>query len=190
VSHDKALAVPLGVTYVADPPHVPAEQEHAVLLARSTTVPTIGSHWILEMYDCPPEVIDDLEHVRVALREAVKAARATLLHEAAHAFEPQGVTALGLLAESHISVHTRPGAGYAAVDVYTCGACRPDRAVPVLARRLEAGHVETLAIERGLEGPRRMLVKTHASRSAAELASPVGSQTGPSLRAALGEAVP
>jgi S-adenosylmethionine decarboxylase len=154
VSHDKALAVPLGVTYVADPPHVPAEQEHAVLLARSTTVPTIGSHWILEMYDCPPEVIDDLEHVRVALREAVKAARATLLHEAAHAFEPQGVTALGLLAESHISVHTWPELGYAAADVFTCGEhATPKAACEHLAVALRAGRFELRHIERGLAAP-------------------------------------
>jgi S-adenosylmethionine decarboxylase len=150
---------------------------------------TRGRHLLLELTGCSAAALGDHELVRAALREAADAAGATVVSESLHA-SLHGVTAIVLLAESHISVHTRPGAGYAAVDVYTCGACRPDRAVPVLARRLEAGHVETLAIERGLEGPRRMLVKTHASRSAAELASPVGSQTGPSLRAALGEAVP
>ncbi len=102
------------------------------------------------MYDCPPEVIDDLEHVRVALREAAKAARSTLLHEAAHAFEPQGVTALGLLAESHISVHTWPELGYAAADVFTCGEhAEPRAACEHLARVLRAGRFELRTIERG-----------------------------------------
>jgi S-adenosylmethionine decarboxylase len=143
VSHDKALAVLQRVTYRADPPHVSQEP-----------VPTIGSHWILEMYDCPPAVIDDLEHVRVALREAVKAARSTLLHEAAHAFEPQGVTALGLLAESHISVHTWPELGYAAADVFTCGEhATPQAACEYLAAALQAGRFELRYIERGVAAP-------------------------------------
>lgn len=117
-------------------------------------MPTIGSHWILEMYDCPPEVIDDLEHVRQALRQAVKAARSTLLHEAAHAFEPQGVTALGLLAESHISVHTWPELGYAAADVFTCGEhATPREACEYLAVALQAGRYELRHIERGGAAP-------------------------------------
>jgi len=115
-------------------------------------VPTIGSHWILEMYDCPPAVIDDLEHVRQALREAAKAARSTLLYEVAHAFEPQGVTALGLLAESHISVHTWPELGYAAADVFTCGEqATPKAACEHLAAALQAGRFELRHLERGGE---------------------------------------
>lgn len=117
-------------------------------------MPTFGSHWILEMYDCPPEVIDDLEHVRLALREAAKAARSTLLHEAAHAFEPQGVTALGLLAESHISVHTWPELGYAAADVFTCGEhATPKAACEQLAAALRAGRFELRVIDRGISAP-------------------------------------
>jgi S-adenosylmethionine decarboxylase len=138
LSHGRErLAVPRGVTYRGDP-----------------TVPTIGSHWILEMYECPPAVIDDLEHVRGALREAAKAARSTLLHEAAHAFAPQGVTALGLLAESHISVHTWPELGYAAADVFTCGEhATPKAACEQLAAALKAGRWELRHIERGAAAP-------------------------------------
>ena len=36
-------------------------------------------------------------------------------------FEPQGVTAIALLAESHISIHTWPESRYSAVDIFTCG---------------------------------------------------------------------
>ncbi|MCB9717939.1 MAG: adenosylmethionine decarboxylase [Myxococcales bacterium] len=106
------------------------------------------------MYDCPAEVIDDLERVREAVREAARAARSTLLHEAAHSFQPQGVTALGLLAESHISVHTWPELGYAAADVFTCGEqARPREACECLARRLEAGRYEIQELERGAKAP-------------------------------------
>ena len=38
-----------------------------------------------------------------------------------HQFEPQGLTGIVLLAESHISIHTWPERGEAAIDVFTCG---------------------------------------------------------------------
>jgi len=118
-------------------------------------LPTIGSHFIAEMYDCPAEVIDDLEGVQAALLDAVRVAGATLLHLKAHRFQPQGVTALGLLAESHISVHTWPELGYAAADVFTCGAdAKPEAACELLARRLQAGRYELRRIERGMEAPK------------------------------------
>lgn len=38
-----------------------------------------------------------------------------------HQFEPYGLTGFILLAESHISIHTWPELGQAAIDVFTCG---------------------------------------------------------------------
>lgn len=119
-----------------------------------SAVTTIGSHCILEMYECPSDLLDDLEHVRAALRQAAKLSGSTLLGETAHRFEPQGVTALGLLAESHISVHTWPELGYAAADVFTCGTeCKPERACEYLVKALQAGRHELRHIERGMKGP-------------------------------------
>ena len=51
-----------------------------------------------------------------------------------------GVTGLALLAESHISIHTWPENGYAAVDVFTCGDhTMPEKACEVLCEELAAG---------------------------------------------------
>ncbi|MCP4248886.1 MAG: adenosylmethionine decarboxylase [bacterium] len=81
----------------------------------------IGSHCILELYGCPAELLDDEAFVSGALAGAVDQGMATLLHQVSHHFEPQGVTALALIAESHVAVHTWPEYGYAAIDVFTCG---------------------------------------------------------------------
>lgn len=106
------------------------------------------------MYDCPPAVIDDPEAVQSAMRDAARAAKATLLGEIAHRFTPQGVTALGLLAESHISVHTWPELGYAAADIFTCGErCLPEAACMLLVERLGAGRYELRRVERGVPSP-------------------------------------
>ena len=95
-------------------------------LATTPTLPrvgvtSIGSHCVLELYDSPTSLLDDPQAVLEALRKAAQAARATLLQTTHHQFSPHGITALALLAESHISVHTWPERGYAACDVFTCG---------------------------------------------------------------------
>ena len=82
---------------------------------------TIGTHCIVELYDCPRELLNDTAFVSKAMHLAVERGLASLLEEVSHQFHPQGVTALGLLEESHISIHTWPEYGYAAADVFTCG---------------------------------------------------------------------
>jgi S-adenosylmethionine decarboxylase len=99
----------------------------------------VGKHCILELYDCDPARLDDEAFLRTAITTAAKRAGATLLNLITHRFEPQGVTGLALLAESHISIHTWPESGYAAVDVFTCGDhTMPERACQVLGEQLGA----------------------------------------------------
>ena len=81
----------------------------------------IGTHFIADLYECPRDLLDDESFITKSLREAVDRGMATLLHQVSHHFEPQGVTALALIAESHVAVHTWPEYGYAAIDVFTCG---------------------------------------------------------------------
>ena len=99
----------------------------------------VGKHCILELYHCNPAKLDDEAVLRSIISTAVQRAGATLLHLITHHFEPQGVTGLALLAESHLSIHTWPESGYAAVDVFTCGDhTMPERACMVLREELEA----------------------------------------------------
>ncbi|MDP7993739.1 MAG: adenosylmethionine decarboxylase [Synechococcus sp. SP2 MAG] len=100
----------------------------------------VGKHCILELYDCDPSKLDDETFLRHTITTAAQRAGATLLNLITHRFEPQGVTGLALLAESHISIHTWPENGYAAVDVFTCGDhTMPEKACEVLCEELEAG---------------------------------------------------
>jgi S-adenosylmethionine decarboxylase len=113
------------------------------------TSDAIGKHCILELYDCNHERLDDEAFLRDTITDAAKRAGATLLHLVTHHFEPQGVTGLALLAESHISIHTWPESGYAAVDVFTCGDhTMPERACQVLIEALEAGNHKLTSFRR------------------------------------------
>lgn len=129
---------------------------------------TRGRHLLLELSGCGALCLNDRELVGAALREAARAAGATIVSESLHGFSPHGLTGILLLAESHISIHTWPEAGYAAVDLYTCGDCRPERSVEVIARRLGAQRVEVMWVDRGLplEGSEQQLaVRAHEVRT-------------------------
>ena len=109
-----------------------------------------GIHCILDLYDCPGEPLNDLVFVRNALREAVGQGMATLLGEVTHKFHPKGVTAVGLIAESHVAIHTWPEYGYAAVDVFTCGShARAEEACRYLLSAFRAGHHTMRKLPRG-----------------------------------------
>ena len=80
-----------------------------------------SKHFLLELYRCDYEKLNDESFLRCTLNNAAKLANATVLNLISNKFEPQGVTAIALLAESHISIHTWPESTYSAVDIFTCG---------------------------------------------------------------------
>tara|TARA_B100000424_G_scaffold239510_1_gene206317 strand:- start:119 stop:553 length:435 start_codon:yes stop_codon:yes gene_type:complete len=80
-----------------------------------------SKHLLLELYRCDFERLNDESFLRCSLNIAAKLAKATVLNLISNKFEPQGVTAIALLAESHISIHTWPESNYSAVDIFTCG---------------------------------------------------------------------
>ena len=92
-----------------------------------------GCHLIIDLWEA--KSLDDVDRIRHALIDAVKAAGATLLHIHLHRFTPYGgVSGVAVLAESHISVHTWPERGYAAFDIFMCGNAEPRRALAVLTK--------------------------------------------------------
>lgn len=108
-----------------------------------------GTHIIADLYGCSG--LDDLPLIDAALRDATDAIGATLIDLRLHPFGPgQGITGVALLAESHISIHSWPEHGYAAVDVFVCGsAADPAAAIRLLCHRLHAGRSEISYLQRG-----------------------------------------
>tara|TARA_Y100001938_G_scaffold121271_1_gene168759 strand:- start:2346 stop:2621 length:276 start_codon:yes stop_codon:yes gene_type:complete len=88
------------------------------------------------------------EHLKVAAQQSLS----TLLDVTSHKFDPQGVSAVALLAESHISIHTWPEKGIAVCDIFTCGESgAPNAAAEYLKTALKAGIMNSELIRRELD---------------------------------------
>jgi S-adenosylmethionine decarboxylase len=92
--------------------------------------------------------LDDERCLIDLLENAAVASGATVIQTISKKFEPQGVTVICLLSESHISIHTWPEEGKAAVDVYTCGDCNPKIGCDIIIQQLYATDHTLSYIER------------------------------------------
>lgn len=111
---------------------------------------TLGRHLLVEYVGCSFAALNDVDQIRDLMELAAKAAQMTIVASVFHPFVPQGVTGVVVLEESHLSIHTWPEIGYAAVDFYTCGGGDPAKAHEVLQAGLEARDFEMLEVDRGL----------------------------------------
>jgi S-adenosylmethionine decarboxylase len=85
----------------------------------------MGKHYLLNLYGCDFDQLNDLDFIIETLKKAAELCDATILNVVSHQFEPNGITAILLLAESHISFHSWPENKMAACDVYTCSKTDP-----------------------------------------------------------------
>ncbi len=112
---------------------------------------TIGFHYVVEAAGCNPEILADAKKLREVFLEAAKVGRMEVKMTHFFRFSPMGVSGMVVVAESHLSIHTWPEEGYAAIDVYTCGT-RPDpeAAVDYILDKIEAKYAHVSEIKRGI----------------------------------------
>ncbi len=105
----------------------------------------------MELRDCNPEILKDLGKVKDALVSAAKEARATIIDVSFHEFNPFGISGMVVIAESHLSIHTWPEYGYAAVDIFTCGdIIKPEVAANYLIDQFESKNPSIVEMKRGI----------------------------------------
>ncbi|MDY6908064.1 MAG: adenosylmethionine decarboxylase [Chloroflexota bacterium] len=111
----------------------------------------MSTHLLVELRDCEPGLLSDLEFLRSTLITAAREVGATVIGDTFYPFPPYGgVSGVVIIAESHLSIHTWPEHSYAAVDIFTCGnSLDPQRAVEIMVRELQARDHSVIELERG-----------------------------------------
>jgi S-adenosylmethionine decarboxylase len=124
----------------------------------------VGAHCIVDLWGA--NHLTDAKVLTTVLETASDAAGASLLKIFLHEFPSSGgITGVALLAESHMSIHTWPEKGYAAIDIFMCGNADPRRALDVLILQLKPTHTLVEHFVRGADRAIRPRVKNQkASR--------------------------
>jgi S-adenosylmethionine decarboxylase len=111
---------------------------------------TLGRHVIVDAWGIDASVLDDLVTLSREMYIAAEQCGATVVGCVHRKFEPHGVTIALLLSESHLTLHSYPEHGYAAIDCYTCGeTADPSVAVDYLLDVLRPTHYDIANIQRG-----------------------------------------
>jgi len=110
----------------------------------------LGRHILVEYYNCDLEILKDPTFIEREMNQAALAAEATVVESKFHHFSPWGVSGAILIAESHLTIHTWPEYGFAAVDFFTCGDLDPWESFAYLEKVLKAEFCESVEIPRGL----------------------------------------
>ncbi|MGB9728813.1 MAG: adenosylmethionine decarboxylase [Thermoprotei archaeon] len=112
---------------------------------------TVGRHLIAELFDCDKQILTNVNKIREIFIKAAKEAKMHVVTAHFHRFNPHGVSGMVIVAESHLSIHTWPEHGYAAVDIYVCGDdADPWNAYKVIVTELKARQVTALELKRGI----------------------------------------
>jgi S-adenosylmethionine decarboxylase proenzyme len=82
---------------------------------------SLGKHILVELYECDQKLLNNHAKIQDLFVSSAKMAKATVVTSEFHQFNPYGVSGAVIIAESHLTIHTWPEYGYAAVDVFTCG---------------------------------------------------------------------
>ncbi len=110
----------------------------------------LGNHILVEFYSCDADILNNVKFIEDSMVEATILSGATVVGSHFHTFNPHGVSGVVIIAESHLSIHTWPEYGYAAVDIFTCGeTIDAGKAFQHLKDSFKAGHTATIEMKRG-----------------------------------------
>lgn len=137
-----------GVVGAPDGPAIESEDDYFSI---RDGVRFAGMHVLVDMWGA--RHLDDEFAIRKALTRAAEACGATVLDSRFHRFtDSGGISGVLLLAESHISIHTWPERGFAAIDIFMCGKCDPKDALPVIRHGFGPRKFHVFEQRRGLLG--------------------------------------
>ena len=114
----------------------------------------LGRQMTVEFYDCQSATLTDAAKLEKLFLRAAELSGAHVVDSVFHSFQPQGVSGVVVISESHFAVHAWPEHDYAAVDLFTCGdGVDFDCAIKLLAEGMGSGHwIISSMVNRGIIG--------------------------------------
>jgi S-adenosylmethionine decarboxylase len=80
-----------------------------------------GKHLIIDIKNIKNEdIINDIDKLKTVMDSICEKYDFNILQKIEHQFDPQGISIIYLLSESHMTIHTFPEKKYIAFDLYTC----------------------------------------------------------------------
>lgn len=120
----------------------------------------LGRHILVEFFECCSNVLNNTKMIEDMMVDAAKRCGATVVTQNFHNFSPYGVSGVVIIAESHLTIHTWPELGYAAVDLFTCGeTCDPWIAYEVMKEGLCSTNASYTELKRGMVNPENEVLK-------------------------------
>jgi S-adenosylmethionine decarboxylase proenzyme len=123
---------------------------------------SVGKHIILDLYEVNNEILQSINTSTLYIfndfiEHILKTANIHLLSKNIHFFEfnhenkkiDGAFTALYLLSESHLSIHTWPEKNYIAIDIFTCGNCNVEYIAQRFIDYFEPKNKKLTLLERG-----------------------------------------
>jgi S-adenosylmethionine decarboxylase len=108
----------------------------------------MGNHLLLEIFNVQYDLLNTLEPLLEIMVRGIERAGMTILNTSTHCFDPQGLTVVFTLSESHVSLHSWPEKGCVAIDVYTCGEGKPKIVVKELITYFQSAEYQIREIDR------------------------------------------
>lgn len=109
-----------------------------------------GTHVIADITGIDPDVIRDEQVILSGMNAGLDRSGATLCGLQVKRFEPDGLTVVYVLSESHASVHTYPERSSLFFDAFTCGdSCKPKAFVEALVETLGNCEATIQVLNRG-----------------------------------------
>lgn len=110
----------------------------------------LGTHILLEFFDCDTKSINDNEGIKRILRDAVIQMGAKVCDETFYEFNPMGLSGAVLISDSHITIHTWPEYSYVAIDIFSCGKSDPWKAYVLLKEFFKPKREVAMELVRGV----------------------------------------
>lgn len=111
---------------------------------------SLGTHILVELFGCDRKILNDSRQIESELIQAAELINATIVSSSTHNYQPQGVSAVVVISESHLTIHTWPEYQYAALDLFICtDTADPRIAFNHIKKALQASHTSTVELRRG-----------------------------------------